>query len=51
MNTFKPYTIEELMQEIFEDNYSHLEFIDSMGGDCDCHIHTTVNTVMKYWGE
>jgi hypothetical protein len=49
--TVKPYTIEELMQEMFEDNYSHLELIDSMGGDCDCNIHTTMNTVMKYWGE
>jgi hypothetical protein len=51
MNKIKPYTIEELMQEMFEDNFSHLELMDSMGGDCDCHIHITMNTVMKYWGE
>ena len=51
MNKIKPYTIEELMQEMFEDNFSHLELMDSMGVDCDCRIHITMNTVMKYWGE
>ena len=43
-----PHTIEELINEIHEDNYSHLEFNDNMGGDCDCHIHTTLNTIVKY---
>jgi len=19
------------------------------GGDCDCNIHTTLNTIVKYW--
>jgi len=22
-----------------------------MGGDCDCHIHTTLKTIVKYWHE
>jgi hypothetical protein len=55
MNTdtsFKPYTIDELVTAIYEDNYSHLEFIEQMsGGDCDCNICTTMQTVLKYWGE
>jgi hypothetical protein len=49
---YKPYTIDELVTEIFEDNYSHFEFIDNMnGGDCDCVLHTTMSTIIKYWGE
>jgi len=49
--TFKPYTIHELVDEIYNDNYSHLEFMDNMGGDCDCVIHTTMQTILEYWGE
>jgi hypothetical protein len=49
--TFKPYTISELVDEIYNDNYSHLEFMDNMGGDCDCVIHTTMQTILEYWGE
>lgn len=42
-------TLEQLINEIYEDNYSHLDFIDSMGGEaCDCPIHTTLNTIVKY---
>jgi len=49
---YKPYTIDELCTEIYEDNYSHIEFIENMnGGDCDCAIHTTMATILKYWGE
>jgi len=47
----KPYTADELIHEIYEDNYSHLEFDENMGGeDCDCHIHITLNTMAKYLG-
>jgi len=50
--TYKPYTIDELVTTIYEDNYSHLEFIENMnGGDCDCHICLTMKTILKYWGE
>jgi hypothetical protein len=45
----KPYTIGELVDEIYNDNYSHLEFMDNMGGDCDCLIHNTLNTILEYW--
>ena len=41
-------TLEQLINEIHEDNYSHIEFDDNMGGDCDCHIHITLNTIVKY---
>ncbi len=52
MNTqYKPYTINELVQTIYEDNFSHLDFMDNMGGDCDCRIHMTLNTILEYWGE
>jgi len=49
---YKPYTISELVNEIYEDNYSHFEFDENMGGDpCDCHLHITMETIVKYWGE
>ena len=41
-------TLELLINEIYEDNYSHLEFNDNMGGECDCPIHITLNTIVKY---
>lgn len=48
----KPYTISELVMEIYEDNLSHFEFEENMGGDpCDCNLHITMNTIMQYWGE
>jgi hypothetical protein len=48
----KPYTISELVDEIYEDNFSHFEFIENMnGGDCDCALHNTMHIILKYWGE
>ena len=52
MTTFKPYTIDELVTAIYEDNLNHFEFHENMGGeDCDCHIHKTMETIIHYWGE
>ena len=53
MNTeFKPYTIDELVTAIYEDNLNHFEFEENMGGEpCDCHLHITMETIVKYWGE
>ncbi len=49
---YKPYTIDELVTEIYEDNFSHFDFIENMnGGDCDCSLHNTMTTILKYWGE
>lgn len=44
-------TIAELIQAIYEDNYSHIEFMENMaGGDCDCHIHSVLNFIADYAG-
>jgi hypothetical protein len=49
---YKPYTIDELVTEIYEDNLSHFEFMENMnGGDCDCLLHQAMWLIMKYWGE
>ena len=49
--TYKPYAIHELVQLIYEDDMSHIDFMDNMnGGDCDCAVHTTLNMIFKYWG-
>jgi hypothetical protein len=50
--THKPYTIDELVTEIYEDNLSHFEFMENMnGGDCDCNLHYAMNLIVRYWGE
>lgn len=44
-------TIQELIDAIYEDSYSHLEFMENMGGgDCDCNIHNALNLIAKYAG-
>jgi hypothetical protein len=49
---YKPYTIDELVTEIYEDNLNHFEFMENMnGGDCDCDLHHTMEVVLRYWGE
>jgi hypothetical protein len=48
MNTgYKPYTIDELVTLIYEDNLEHFD----IAGECDCHLHITLQTIVKYWGE
>lgn len=46
LDTYKPYTIDELVTCIYEDN---LEHFNSAPEDCDCHLHTTLTTIVKYW--
>jgi UDP-N-acetylglucosamine enolpyruvyl transferase len=41
-------TAQDLVDKIYEDNFSHVDFMDNMGGDCDCSIHITLNTMMEY---
>ena len=44
-----PYTISEFLDAIYEDNFSHFEFIGNMnGGDCDCNLHATINLIVQY---
>lgn len=41
----------ELIELIYEDNFSHIEFMENMsGGDCDCNIHNCLNTMANYMG-
>lgn len=47
---FKPYTIDELCQTIFEDNLEHFEYMANMAnGDCDCRFCTTLQVIQEYW--
>ena len=41
-------TINELIETIYEDNFSHIDFMDNMGGDCDCLIHSILNKIGEY---
>ena len=49
-------TVNDLINEIYDDNFSHLEFEENMGGEgglessCFCNIHITLNTIAKYAG-
>lgn len=44
-------TVEMLLSNIYEDNWSHIDFIENMnGGDCDCNLHMTLNTICEYAG-
>jgi hypothetical protein len=53
MNTqYKPYTIDELCQTIYETNLEHFEYMANMAnGDCDCRICITLQVIQEYWGE
>ena len=43
-------TVGQLVDEIYNDNYSHLEFMDNMnGGDCDCNVCNSINLILEYW--
>lgn len=47
----KPQTVDELVTAIYEDNLSHFEFHENMGGDdCDCAQHITLNTIATFMG-
>ncbi len=44
-----PGSLDELITAIYEDNYSHIDFIKNMnGGYCDCNIHNTMNLIEEY---
>jgi hypothetical protein len=47
---YKSVTVLELVDKMYEQNSEHFDFSeDMMGGDCDCNLHTTMNTIVKYW--
>ena len=42
-------TVDELVNTIYEDNFSHFDFMDNMnGGDCDCNLHMVMDTISEY---
>ena len=38
----------QVIQTIYDDNFSHVDFMDNMGGDCDCNIHNTLQFLSEY---
>jgi uncharacterized Fe-S center protein len=49
VSQLRAITVGTLVNEIYEDNFSHLDFMDNMGGDCDCNIHNALNLILEYW--
>jgi hypothetical protein len=46
---FKQLDVSDLIQRIYEDNFSHFDFMDNMnGGDCDCNLHTLITSIAIY---
>lgn len=45
-------TVEQLVNEIYEDNYSHFDFMENMAsGDCDCSLHAAMELIGTYWAK
>jgi hypothetical protein len=45
-------TAQELIDYMYDENLSHFEFDENMGGeDCDCHLHNTIKTMVRYLEE
>jgi hypothetical protein len=46
---FKQLDVSDLIQRIYEDNFSHFDFMDNMnGGDCDCNLHMAMDLIHEY---
>ena len=44
-----PIYVDELITTIYEDNYSHFDFMENMnGGDCDCKLHNAMDVIWEY---
>jgi UDP-N-acetylglucosamine enolpyruvyl transferase len=39
---------DKVINTIYEDNFGHVDFMDNMGGDCDCNIHNVLNFLFEY---
>lgn len=45
-------TAQHIVETIYNDNLNHFEFMENMNnGDCDCYLHTTINNILKHWGD
>jgi len=42
--------INQAIQDIYEDNFAHVDFMDNMGGECDCNIHQLLRGLASYIG-
>ena len=44
-----PVYVDELIVQIYEDNFSHFDFMDNMnGGECDCFLHQAIVFIHGY---
>ena len=34
--------VQEKIQELYEANFSHIDFMDNMGGECECAIQKEI---------
>ena len=39
---------DQVINTIYQDNFGHVDFMDNMGGDCDCNIHNVLNFLHEY---
>jgi hypothetical protein len=44
----KTEVFNEVINTIYQDNFGHVDFMDNMGGDCDCNIHNVLNYLHEY---
>lgn len=45
----KELTVKKMVEQIYDANYSHIDFIDNMnGGDCDCGLHKALAVILPY---
>ena len=44
-------TVNQLLSDIYEANWEHIDFMEDMnGGDCDCYLHQGLNFIAAYAG-
>ena len=44
-------TVDELMRKVYDEHFSHFDFMDNMnGGDCDCKLHNAMDLMYEYGG-
>ena len=52
MKGYVTMTVTELLSDLYEEHFDHLDFIENMnGGDCDCNVHVAMNLIHEYWQE
>lgn len=42
-----PYTVDDLIRHLYEQDTAHFDFIEDMsGGDCDCVLHKSMDFLL-----